>query len=97
MRSAEPDGTATQRDLVPAALVIWAAIATVAVVLLFPLLHSQMDHALAIIASGACGAALGAVGYAATSAFRSQRGAALAGALGGGIGVVALHVLPLLH
>jgi len=95
--SGEPGGSATQRVLATAPFVVWAAIATVTVVLLFPRLHSYMDHALAIITSAVCGAAVGALGYGATSAFRSRRDVVLAGALGGGVGLLALHVLPLLH
>ena len=84
------------RELEPRSLLVWTGVAAIAVLLLFPLLHSYMSHAASIVVAGALGVAVGALGYR-TGGPRSAKNVTLAGALGGGAGLLALHVLPLLH
>ena len=79
-------------------LALWGGIAALSVLLLFHFLHEAMSsHALAIIASGIGGMAIGALGYRWTSGQASLRGPALASLVGGGLGLLVLHLLPLLH
>ena len=78
-------------------LALWSAITVAAVLLLFQVFHSVLSHPLAIILAGVSGIAIAWSGYRLTSGDRSSRGAAVAGAVGGGLGLVVLHVLPLLH
>jgi O-antigen/teichoic acid export membrane protein len=80
-------------------LVLWAALAAVTVVLLFPLLHlhGPVGHSPAIVAAGVGGTVVGSLGHARTAGRVSRRRSMLVGILGGGLGLFVLHVLPLLH
>lgn len=81
----------------PWALTLWALLGAITVLLLVHLLHDHMNHAAAIVTAAIVGLAVGALGYRWTSGDRSGRGIAVAGLLGGGAGLVVLHILPLLH
>jgi len=78
-------------------LALWSVITVVSVLLLFQVFHSVLSHALAIVLAGGLGIAIAWSGYRLSSGDRSPRGAAVAGAVGGGLGLVVLHVFPLLH
>ncbi|MGH7474958.1 MAG: hypothetical protein ACRELD_01580 [Longimicrobiales bacterium] len=79
------------------ALALWVFFAGVIVVPFFLLLHSRIDHVLAVVLATAAGVVLSAYGYSWTTADASRLRAAVAGALGGAIGLAALHLVPLFH
>lgn len=79
------------------ALALWASLAGVIVVPLFLVLHSLLGHVLAIVVAASAGVVVSAYGYGWSTGDPSRFRAAVAGALGGGIGLGALHLIPLLH
>ena len=78
------------------ALGLWSVVAVVSVFLLFHVLHALIDHALAVVLAGVGGVVVAAAGYGWKSGDPSPRGIALAGVLGGVLGLFVLHLLPLL-
>ena len=78
------------------AIWVWALVAAGSVFALFHVLHEVTGHSTAILGSGLGGIAVGALGYGLVVAGATRRGIALAAA-GGGVGLVLLHLLPLLH
>jgi hypothetical protein len=84
-------------DVQVRALLPWTLIAAMSVLGLFHVFHEILPHDIAIMASGICGIAVGAAGYRWGVENASRTGVTYAGALGGGIGLAVLHVLPLLH
>jgi hypothetical protein len=75
----------------------WAIVAAASVLGFFHVLHEVTSHSLAIIGSGLGGIAVGALGYGLAVAGATRGGIALAAGIGGGTGLVLLHLLPLLH
>jgi hypothetical protein len=95
-QGAAPSSRSRRLDL--RAFTIWGGAAALSVLLLFHVLHETMSsHALAIITSGVGGMMVGALGYRWTSAESSLGGPAIASLAGGGLGLLVLHLLPLLH
>lgn len=86
-----------QNDLRPGPLVLWGIISAFVVLGSFHVLHELMSHAAAVPSAGLVGVVVGAVGYRWGGGTASARGAGFTAALGGGLGLLALHVLPLLH
>src|SRR5688500_20391840 len=79
------------------ALLPWTLVAAMSVLGLFHVFHAILPHSIAIMASGICGIAIGAVGYRWGAHGASRKGVTVAGALGGGLGLAVLHLLPLLR
>lgn len=79
------------------ALVVSTLVSAVAVASVFPLAHVMLSHDPVIVTAAIAGIAVGAVGYGWGSGDRSRWGWAVAGALGGGMGLLALHLLPLIR
>jgi len=79
------------------AMALWSCVAVVSVLLLFHVLHSLVNHVLAVILAGIGGIVIASAGYRMRSGDPSRIGIAMAGVLGGLLGLFALHLLPLLH
>lgn len=78
-------------------LAFWVALAGVIAVALFLVLHSLVGHGPAIVLAAIAAVVLSACGYGWRAGNPSRFRVAVAGALGGILGLGALHIIPLLH
>ena len=89
-----PDGS----DFRTRILFLCSFVAAVSVFVLFMVLHELMaSHSAAIITAGLGGIAIGVLCSRLTLRNATARDMTWAGGLGGGVGLMLLHILPLIH
>jgi hypothetical protein len=78
-------------------LLLCYCIGALSVLVLFTIFHEMMGHSTAIISAGLGGIGIGAFSSRWAVRNASGREMTLAGGVGGGVGLLLLHLLPLLH
>ena len=79
-------------------LFLCSFVAAISVFVLFTVLHEVMaSHSAAILVAGLGGIAVGVISSRLTLRDATARDMTWAGGIGGGVGLVLLHLLPLIH